>query len=150
MVIFQPVVDIPCLPNSSYMPNTTTLLLSYNSHNTGSHTHTHTHTHIYMYSYNVSWRECRTKSRHKTANRSFETLAKVQLSDNDTNISKQQAGRIKYKLNAEKAFEHTVRNLLSSRLLFKSIKIKTYRTITLPWVLYAGEGEGGGNLVSYI
>ena len=34
---------------------------------------------------------------------------------------------------------HSVQNLLSSRLLFKTLKIKIYRTVILPVVLYGCE-----------
>ena len=34
---------------------------------------------------------------------------------------------------------HSVQNLLSSRLLSKNLKIKIYRTIILPVVVYGGE-----------
>jgi len=37
------------------------------------------------------------------------------------------------------AFCHSVQNLLSSRLLSKNLKIKIYRTIILPVVLYGCE-----------
>ena len=34
---------------------------------------------------------------------------------------------------------HSVQNILSSRLLSKNLKIKIYRTLILPVVLYGGE-----------
>jgi hypothetical protein len=46
---------------------------------------------------------------------------------------------IKSRLKAGNASYHSVQNLLSSSLLTKSIKIKTYRTIILPVVLYGCE-----------
>jgi hypothetical protein len=42
---------------------------------------------------------------------------------------------IKYGLNLGNACYHSVQNLLSSRLLSKNIKIRTYTTIILPVVL---------------
>jgi hypothetical protein len=36
-------------------------------------------------------------------------------------------------------FNHSVQNLLSSRLLFKNVKIRIYKTIILPVVLYGCE-----------
>jgi hypothetical protein len=46
---------------------------------------------------------------------------------------------IKRRWNSGNACYHSVQNLLSSRLLSKSIKIKIYKTIILPVVLYGCE-----------
>ena len=46
---------------------------------------------------------------------------------------------IKSRLKSGSACCHSVRNLLSSSLLFKNFKIKIYRTIILPVVLYGCE-----------
>ena len=46
------------------------------------------------------------------------------------------AGEIKNRLRSGNACYHLVQNLLSSRLLSKNLKIKIYRTIILPSVLY--------------
>jgi len=46
---------------------------------------------------------------------------------------------IKSRLGSGNACYHSVQNLLSSRLLFKNLKIKIYRTIILPVVLYGCE-----------
>jgi hypothetical protein len=46
---------------------------------------------------------------------------------------------IKRKLNSGNVGYHSVLNLLSSRLVSKNIKIKTYKTIILPVVLYGCE-----------
>jgi len=43
---------------------------------------------------------------------------------------------IKSRLNSGNAWYHAVQNLLSSKLLSKNIKIKVYRNIILPVVLY--------------
>ena len=43
---------------------------------------------------------------------------------------------IKSRLRSENACYHSVQNILSSRLLSKNLKIKIYRTIILPVVLY--------------
>jgi hypothetical protein len=43
---------------------------------------------------------------------------------------------IKRKLNCGNVYHHSVQNLLSSRLLLKNLKIRIYRTIILPVVLY--------------
>ena len=49
------------------------------------------------------------------------------------------AEEIKSRLMSGSACYHSVQNLLSSRLLSKSLKIKIYRTIILPVVLYGCE-----------
>jgi hypothetical protein len=46
---------------------------------------------------------------------------------------------IKSRLKLGNACYHSVQNLLSSRLLFKNLKIKIYRTTILPLVLYRCE-----------
>jgi len=46
---------------------------------------------------------------------------------------------IKSRLKLGNACYHSVQNLLPSRLLSKHLKIKIYRTIILPVVLYGGE-----------
>jgi hypothetical protein len=46
---------------------------------------------------------------------------------------------IKRRLNSGNACYHSVQNLLSSRLLFKNIKIRIYKTIILPVVRYGCE-----------
>ena len=46
---------------------------------------------------------------------------------------------IKSRLRSGHDCYHSVQNLLSSRLLSKNLKIKIYRTITLPVVLYGCE-----------
>jgi len=46
---------------------------------------------------------------------------------------------IKSRLKSGNACFHSVQNLLSSRLLSKNLKIKIYRTIILPVVLYGCE-----------
>ena len=46
---------------------------------------------------------------------------------------------IKSRLRSGNACCHSVQNLLSSRLLFKNLKIMIYRTIILPVVLYGCE-----------
>ena len=45
------------------------------------------------------------------------------------------AEEIKSRLRSGNACCHSVQNLLSSRLLYKNLKIKIYRTIILPVVL---------------
>ena len=49
------------------------------------------------------------------------------------------AEKIKSRLKSGNACCHSVQNLLSSRLLSKNLKIKIYRTVILPVVLYGCE-----------
>ena len=49
------------------------------------------------------------------------------------------AEEIKSRMRSGNACYHSVQNLLSSRLLSKNLKIKTYRSIILPVVLYGCE-----------
>ena len=58
-----------------------------------------------------------------------------------TNLTDQNsiAEEIKSRLRSRNACHHSVQNLLSSRLLSKNLRIKTYRTIILPVVLYGCE-----------
>jgi hypothetical protein len=46
---------------------------------------------------------------------------------------------IKSRINSGNACYHSVQSLLSSRLLFRNVKVKTYKTIILPVVLYGCE-----------
>jgi hypothetical protein len=46
---------------------------------------------------------------------------------------------IKRRLNSGNAWYHSVQNLLSSRLLSENVKVRIYRTIILPVVLYGSE-----------
>jgi hypothetical protein len=48
-------------------------------------------------------------------------------------------GEIKSRLNVSNACYHSVKNLLSSHLLSKNVKIRIYRTIILLVVLYGCE-----------
>jgi hypothetical protein len=47
--------------------------------------------------------------------------------------------KIKRRMNSGNACYHSVQNLLSSRLLSKNVKIKIFKTIILPMVLYCFE-----------
>jgi hypothetical protein len=46
---------------------------------------------------------------------------------------------IKCRLNSGNAYYHSVQSLLSSRLLSRNVKIKIYKTIILPVILYGCE-----------
>jgi hypothetical protein len=75
----------------------------------------------------------------KIANRSFENVSQFKyLRTTVTNKNFIQE-EIKRRLNSDNAFYHSVQNLLSSRLLSKNLKIRIYKPIILPVVLYGCE-----------
>jgi hypothetical protein len=83
--------------------------------------------------------ECRANHYIKVDNRWFENVAKFRyLGTTITNQNLIQE-EIKRRLNSGNAYCHLVQNLLSSRLLHKNIKIRTYKTEVLPVVLYGCE-----------
>jgi hypothetical protein len=63
----------------------------------------------------------------------FKYLGKTVTNKNDIH------DEIKNRLNSENACYYSVQNLLSSRLISKNIKIKIYKTVILPVVLYGCE-----------
>jgi hypothetical protein len=101
---------------------------------------------------NRNWRNKgihqKTMSRHQNAgqnhdikigNRCFENVAQFRyLRTTITNQNLIQE-EIKRRLNSGNACYYSVQNLLSSRLLSKNLKIRIYKTIILPVVLYGCE-----------
>jgi len=75
----------------------------------------------------------------KIDNSSFERVE--DLKNLGTNLTYQNSiqEEIKSRLNSGNASYHSVQNLMSSILLSKNLKIKIYRTIILPVVLYGYE-----------
>jgi hypothetical protein len=75
----------------------------------------------------------------KIANRSFENVSQLKnlgMTITNQNLIQQE---IKRRLNSGNPCYHSVQNLLSSSLLSKNLKIRIYRTIILPVVLYVCE-----------
>jgi hypothetical protein len=69
----------------------------------------------------------------KVANRSREDVGNTLTDQNCVHEE------LKSRLNLGNACYHSVQSLLSSHLLFKNVKIKIYKTIILPVVLYGCE-----------
>jgi hypothetical protein len=72
----------------------------------------------------------------RIANRSFENVSQFKYLGTTITNENMIRDEIKRRLNSGNACYHSVQNLLSSRLLSKNLKIRIYKTIILPVVLY--------------
>jgi hypothetical protein len=74
----------------------------------------------------------------KITNRPFESVSKFKYLGTTVANQKLIQEEIKRSLNSDNAYHHSFKNLLSSRLLSRNLKIRIYlyRTIILPEVLY--------------
>jgi hypothetical protein len=75
----------------------------------------------------------------KIANRSFEGMAKFKYLGTTITDQNCMQEEIKSRLNLGNACYHSVHSLLSSHLLSRNIKVKIYKIIILPLVLYGYE-----------
>jgi hypothetical protein len=75
----------------------------------------------------------------KIANRYFENVAQFRYLGTTVTHEDLVQENIKRRLNSANACYHSAQNLLSSRLLSKNLKIRIYKTIILPVLLYGGE-----------
>jgi hypothetical protein len=75
----------------------------------------------------------------KIGNWSLEDVAKFKYLETTLTDQKHMHKEIKSRLNLGNACYHLVQSLLSSRLVSRNLKVKIYKTIILPVVLYGCE-----------
>jgi hypothetical protein len=84
----------------------------------------------------MSRKKAEQKHSIKTANWSFEGVAKFRYFGTKLTDQNCMQEQIKCRLNSGNACYHSVQSILSSRLLSRNVKVKIYKTIILPAVLY--------------
>jgi hypothetical protein len=75
----------------------------------------------------------------KVANEWFENVTKFRYLGTKLRNQNDIRDEIKYRLNSGNVYYYSVQNLPSSPLISKNLKIKTYKTVILPVVLYGCE-----------
>jgi hypothetical protein len=87
----------------------------------------------------MSRKKARQKQGIKIASRSFEGVAKLKYLGTTLMDQNCMQEEINIRINLGNARYHSVQSLLSSGLLSRNVKVKIYKTIILPVVLYGCE-----------